>query len=113
MNRQEYFRELTKLNAREPDEDSPEQKFKRGSRVHIAKNLGGCMKHFTNDIDAIVMYTYKQKFGSGDYKSYSLLLLDENGIGYNTTSWYEEWQLALVSNDLDSGLKLIEQYKYK
>lgn len=112
MDRSEYFREVQKANAKKPADDSPNQKFKRGSKVRIAKDLGGGMSHFPNDCDAIVKYTYKQKFGSGDHDNYSLILL-KGGIPINNVSWYHENQLTLLDDNLIAGLEIILEYELK
>ena len=96
----------------------PKQKFPRGARVYIAKDLGSSMVHFECDQEAIVQYTYAQEYGwRGDrdnVKSYSLILLDSTGTkGVNAVSWYYEHQLTLVSDDVEVGKQIIEEYKYE
>lgn len=70
------------------------QKFHHGDLVHVAKDLGEWMAHFDNDIDAIVLYTYKEQCGGSDEKSYGLYLK-----GRGECSWYYEWQLELVEKN--------------
>ena len=67
------------------------QKFPVDSRVHICKELGGCMSHFKADCNATVMYTYAHAYGGNNIKSYSL-----NIDGYGKVAWYEEWQLTAI-----------------
>lgn len=88
------------------------QKFKRGSEVRICDTMPNCMQHFECKCDAIVEYTYDQEYGGGDIKSYSLLLLEENGEPRDTTSWYNESQLTLIGDDTAKGLAILEKYNY-
>jgi hypothetical protein len=74
--------------------EATKQKFHKGDLVHVAKDLGPYMEHFTNDIDAIVLGSYNDQFGGGDIKSYSLHL---KGKGHS--SWYYESQLTLLENN--------------
>lgn len=70
-----------------------EQKFKRGDVVHIAADLGPSMSHFTADKNAIVMGSYRDKYG-GDHNvnDYTVMLLD-TGV---ECSWYHAHQLTLI-----------------
>ena len=76
------------------------QKFPIGSRVHICKDLGQFMSHFTSDCDATVEYTYEQAYGnmSDDperhSKTYSLII-----DGHGSSAWYEEWQLTAIKKE--------------
>lgn len=79
------------------------QKFKRNTVVHIAKDLGHGMSHFTSDCLAIVEYTYAEKYGGEDTKSYSLYIED---IG--SSAWYYEHQLIYFS---DNGVELLQQWQ--
>jgi len=72
---------------------SKKQKFKRGNLVHIAKDLGEFMSHFTNDVDAIIVGSYTDQFGGGDVDSYSVMFSETGG----ECSWYYEWQLTLIN----------------
>lgn len=67
------------------------QKFNKGDLVKVAKDLGQCMSHFTNDCEAIVMYSYNDKYGGGNTKSYGIYIKGEG-----QTAWYEEPQLELI-----------------
>jgi hypothetical protein len=67
------------------------QKFHKGDLVHVAKDLGPTMGHFTADIDAIVLGSYKDQYGGSNTKSYSLHL---KGQGH--CSWYWESQLEML-----------------
>jgi hypothetical protein len=80
-----------------------QQKFRRGDLVHIAKDLGKCMSHFTADVDAIVIGSYADQFGrcsDRDYQSYTLMLLPSGG----KTSWYEEHQLDFIRHVGEEGI---------
>ena len=79
------------------------QKFKRGNLVHIAKNLGSMMSHFENDKDVIVVGSYADQYGGSNTKSYTVMFEDGN-----TSSWYEESQLTLIS---EGGEHLFEEAK--
>ena len=67
------------------------QKFHKGDRVLIAKDLGVSMSHFTSGKEAIVLYTHAEKFGSKDTKFYALNI---DGEGFS--AWYREHQLTLI-----------------
>jgi hypothetical protein len=81
--------------ARQRVKDTPPpegQKFKPGTRVKIAKNLGPHMSHFPCDKMATVLYTYAHAYQSDDERSLKQYCLDIDGIG--EVSWYEEDQLT-------------------
>ena len=81
------------------------QKFKKGDLVRIAKDLGSSMSHFQNDCEAIVMYSYNDRYGGGESQMKSFCLHIK---GRGETSWYEEHQLTL----LESGrLDLLEEWE--
>lgn len=112
MNRAEYMAELAIMNARPPQADEPTQKFKRGSRVKLSPAEMVRMKWYGVSDEAIVAYTYRQKFRCGDNKSYSLVMLNAAGEPINAISWFDESQLTLLSDDLPAGLAIIERYEY-
>lgn len=87
------------------------QKFRRGSVVHVDKIMPKSMSHFDNDFDGIVKYTYGQRYGGDDRSQYALVKI-ENGKPVNTIAWYDESQLTLVSDDVNNGIMLMEQYSY-
>ena len=87
-------------------------KFKRGSRVRIADKMPDRMSHFRCGCDAIVEGTYAQAYGCGSTDSYGLLLLEEDGKPCYVVSWYKEYQLTLVDDDIVKGLAILEEYKY-
>jgi hypothetical protein len=73
------------------------QKFQYGDLVRIAKDLGPYMRHFTSDVEAIVIYSYADKFGGDDHQNYCVNIKDKGEV-----SWYEEHQLELIkSNQID------------
>lgn len=87
------------------------QLFQIGTIVRIAEDLGTSMQHFIGKgKEAVVEYTYGQEYGGGDFKNYSLILLDENSIPYNSCAWYREDQLTLVDDNIEAGLLLIEGF---
>lgn len=75
------------------------QKFQRGDRVRIAKDLGPDMAHFTSGVEATVVGSYRDEypqFSDPDDEedgtsSYTLRLPKEGEV-----SWYEEHQLTLI-----------------
>lgn len=81
------------------------QKFKKGDHIQVAKDLGSMMSHFTSDCEAIVMYTYSEKYGGGDIDSYCIHIK-----GQGEVSWYEEHQLELIEAD---RLDLLNEWETK
>jgi hypothetical protein len=79
------------------------QKFHNGDLVRVAKNLGECMVHFTADCDAIVMYSYAEKYGGETNLTYSLFIK-----GKGECSWYNEDQLTLIEH---KRLDLLKQWQ--
>jgi hypothetical protein len=69
-----------------------EQKFMRGNLVHIAKDLGPHMSHFTNDVDAIIIGSYRDLYGGSSVGGYSVIFPDDG----SAVSWYEEDQLTFI-----------------
>lgn len=68
------------------------QKFQRGDRVHIAKDLGKHMSHFQNDVDAIILYSYHNMFGGEDRDNWCVYLLPNGG----SCAWYKTEQLTKI-----------------
>jgi hypothetical protein len=87
------------------------QKFFRGQRVHICKDLGKCMSHFTNDKDAIVMGSYSDLYGGNGRQNHIYSLLIKDKTHWFSCSWYEEWQLTLIDKDRDKGERILQRYK--
>ncbi len=81
------------------------QKFQKHDLVRIAKDLGKSMSHFTNDCDAVVLYSYADKYGHGAHDKYALYLK-----GHGFSAWYYEHQLSLIKKH-QKGLK--KQWKKK
>ncbi len=79
------------------------QKFHKGDLVKIADDLGELMRHFKSGTEAIVDYSYNDRYGGCDTKSYSLTF--RNGT---TCSWYEESQLELIEKN---RIDLLKQWK--
>ena len=76
---------------------SKKQKYKNGDLVRIADDLGPTMRHFRSSADAIILYSYNDKFGCGDTDNYALHIKDS---GFH--AWYKEHQLTLIEkNRLD------------
>ncbi len=94
--------------------EKPDQKFKRGCKVRIDKEMPGHMSHFTSDCDAIVEYTYAQKFPEfdpNDVENYSLILLNQDGVPIGSSAWYHEHQLTLINDSVGDGFKIIETFE--
>ena len=89
------------------------QKFKSGVEVRVCDMMPPMMSHFQCGFNAIVEYTYKERYGNGNHDSYSLVVLDENSNPVNSVAWYNQYQLTLVDNDRLRGLDIIDQYKQK
>lgn len=70
------------------------QKFQKGDLVHVAKDLGPSMSHFTADVDAIVIGSYNDQYGGGDTSVYTLHLK-----GRGQVSWYYDSQLELLEHN--------------
>lgn len=87
-------------------------KFPIGSKVAVCKEMPSYMAHFDSGFNAIVEYTYAQKYGGDDIDSYSLIVLDENDNPINSISWYRENQLTLISDDLVKGKEIIKRYEF-
>lgn len=74
--------------------DPHPEKFVMGDLVHIAKDLGPSMSHFTSDCMAIVIGSYGDQYGGDDHDIYSLFL-----EGKGDTSWYHAHQLTLLERN--------------
>lgn len=95
------------------------QKFLRGMRVHVAKNMPPSMRHFESNFEGIVIGSYGDMYhaqligGAGDqnYQNYSIAVLDKhkNKI-VNSISWYWEDQLTLLNADIFEGILLLQEY---
>jgi len=66
--------------------------FYCADHVRIAADLGQCMSHFPKGQEALVQYSYFDKYGFGSKTSYSVLLR-----GQGSCAWYEEHQLTLIA----------------
>lgn len=96
MTREEYHNSLLSLQKRQPDLATPEgQKFHIGEIVKIVNPCSWFSKiSFDTDRERLyeIEYSYKQKFGGEDVRSYSLRHLFED----NSSAWYHERELELV-----------------
>jgi hypothetical protein len=92
--------------------DQPGQKFPRGARVKVTDEMPSSMAHFQKGFEGIVEYTYAQKYNGDNVDSYSLIVLADGGKPVNSISWYKECQLTLISDDVEAGEQIIEEYKY-
>ena len=69
-----------------------EQKFQRGDRVRVVKDLGPPTTHSNGDCEAIIIGSYADQFGRGSTISrYSIFIKGEG-----EHAWYEDWQLELL-----------------
>lgn len=82
----------------------PEQQFQVGDLVHVAKDLGPSMSHFTADVDAIVIGSYADQYGGTNTDSYTLHLK-----GRGQSSWYYGKQLTLIEKNRAELLELWEK----
>ena len=69
-------------------------RFRHGDLVQVAKDLGPCMKHFTSDCRAIVLYSYASRYGGDNHDSLGLYL-----EGEGPCAWYNANQLTLISRN--------------
>ena len=72
------------------------QKFKKGDYVHVAKDLGPMMSHFKKDCDAIVMYSYAEKYGGDKEQDHEYCIYVK---GEGETSWYHDSNLKLIKRN--------------
>ena len=79
------------------------QKFNHGDHVMIAKDLGRGRDHFTNDCEAIVIGSYRDKFGGDNTDSYTIYIK-----GHDEHSWYYTADLTLIK---DGQQALLEEWK--
>lgn len=75
-------------------EEESMQKFQKYDYVRVAKDLGRSMEHFTSNCDAIILYSYADKFGGKDTNSYAIHIENKG-----ETAWYNESQLTLIERD--------------
>jgi hypothetical protein len=66
-------------------------RFKHGDLVKVADDLGEWMAHFQKGCEAIVDYSFADKFGYGDEESYGIFIK-----GSGTTSWYPGSVLTFI-----------------
>lgn len=67
------------------------QKFHKGDLVHIVADLGDSMRHFEADKDAIIVGSYKDRYGGSNVDSYTVCFQDTGQC-----SWYHTHQLELL-----------------
>lgn len=70
------------------------KKFAIGDVVHIAKDLGPSMQHFTADKDAVVLHTYGTEYGDGKVTLNDSYALYIKGEGFS--AWYHPSQLTKI-----------------
>lgn len=73
------------------------QKFFKGDLVRIGE-MPQSMRHFPGNCEAVVLYTYKEKYGGGkrEAQEYGVhILLPHEG----ETAWYHEEQLTFIARD--------------
>ena len=89
------------------------QKFKKYDFVRV-KEYDKHFALFGMEFDAIVEYTYFQKYGGGEdnRKDYSVYVL-KNGKIVSSVSWYDEDQLTFVRKNVIMAKRLIEEYEEK
>lgn len=89
------------------------QKFHRGDRVLVARDLGTSMKHFSGaGCEALVEGSYEDLCHgrtSGE-KSYGLYIFD-GGKRPHSSSWYYESQLSLVKKRTLKSIEEVERLR--
>lgn len=91
------------------------QKFNRGDLVHVARDLGPSMSHFTSNVDAIVDGSYAEVcnphfYGDEDHlKKYCLFLLIPGNGSIRHVSWYHEHQLTLIRKRTLDSIERVEK----
>jgi len=111
MKDNERFAQALAMHNKTVGEDHETQKFTRGSRIKVNDVMPDTMWHFEAGFEAIINYSYRQKFGGTcTNHSYSLIQLDEQGSPINSIAWYYESQLTLVDDDTQKGHAIIEEY---
>lgn len=90
----------------------PKQKFQFGDLVEVASDLGNSMSHFPGKGEtAIVMGSYRDKYGGDNTNSYTLFFLE-----YGEVSWYYASQLTLIQSgafDILHEWKTVKNMKQK
>jgi len=91
------------------------QKFFRGQRVRLAKDFGKCMSHFGGKGgEAIVVHSYSDSYGGGNYSDFDLLVLCGKPEIYeeypSQSAWYHDYQMTLISDDRVTGEKILQLY---
>ena len=73
------------------------QKYFKGDLVQIG-DMPSSMRHFPANCKAIVLYSYKEKYGGSGQTAddYCLHVLKQ---GCGDTAWYHEEQLTLLDKD--------------
>lgn len=74
------------------------QRFFAGDRVRITKDMPMSMEHFSCDQEAIVLYSYSDRYGRGcarDDTQICLYLLKDK----YECAWYDDDQLTLIDED--------------
>lgn len=94
------------------------QLFPRGTIVWISEDEKlfdgsdgeGYMGHFEHGCLAVVEYSYAERFGGNDFKSYSLQILDVKMRPKGSAAWYKEKQLSIAIDDTKIGLDILGKY---
>ena len=95
MDRQEYAMMVGLKNQIPPKKETPKgQKFHIGEIVKIIDVQNHPCSLDSEGKMAEIQYSYSQKYGDDDVKSYSLKHLWEN----NSSAWWDEDQLELVKS---------------
>ena len=89
------------------------QKFFLGDLVRIADDLGVSMSHFPSGQDAVVLYSYSEKYGRGSAandKCIGLFILKGKDKGEH--AWYYDAQLTLIEEDRLDLLPKSNEYRW-
>lgn len=80
------------------------QKFNKGDKVKVSDDLGPHMSHFQGGMEAIVIGSYKDKYGGSDTESYTIHIQNQGEV-----SWYYEHQLKLIQKGCYKELECWEK----
>ena len=85
------------------------QKFFRGQRVKLDSKFPKHMDHFGGKgVEAIVVASYSDLYGGGNFSSFQLLILDRKH--YYNSAWYPEDLMTLISDNRKAGEVIIQMH---
>lgn len=87
------------------------QKFNRGDKVHIRKDMPRHMAHFDSDFQAVIMGSYFDLYGGSETRNqqrYAILRIADS----NEIAWYEEDQLTLIGKVTENEIRELKLKRY-